>query len=118
MALWFLKGLLIIGYMSEEEIEKETVTVYYHIAKYPPSWGGAEYWVVIEGEEELTDIVKSVALRFGKGGFIPGNSYEEGRFAYIIKEKAFRQFQSLWNEKKVCFEEVSSEQITDLAEYY
>ena len=108
-----------------EEVDKNTdekekkVIVYFYVAKFPPGWGGTEYWVVIQGEdEELTDIVKSVARHLGYGDFIPGNSYGEQCFVYILKEQAFQKFRSLWNEQLVHFEEVDSDRIVEVTECY
>jgi len=101
----------------EEREEKKEVLVYYHVAKFPPSWGGTEYWTVIKGDEDLTDIVKCVALRYGHWDIIPGNAYEDGRAVITLKERAFKVFQKLWNEQVVKFNEVSNDTITDLAYY-
>jgi len=100
----------------ERENEKENkVIVYYHVAKYPSQWGGTEYWIAVRGEDEdLVDIVKSVALRFGKWDIIMGNAYEDGRFVITLKEKYFQKFQNLFCTVK--FVEVDSDRIRDLAE--
>ena len=102
---------------NTDEKEKKVI-VYFYVAKFPPGWGGTEYWIVIKGDGELVDIVKSVARHLGYGDFIPGNSYGEQCFVYILKEQAFQKFRSLWNEQLVHFEEVDSDRIVEVTECY
>jgi len=106
--------------MNEQQINKEReekkVVIYYHVAHYPPSWGGTEYWMVFRGDEELVNIVKTVAKQFGHWDVIMGLRGEDGRFVFCMKEKAFHEFENLWNEHVVKFEEVDNDTITDLAD--